>query len=311
MVRFGERRGAAMVFAAITLLPTRPVAASIEDVAAAPAVRSDPTVEASVSAEAETLYRRGLSAYETFDYAQAIRLWSDAYHMLRDVDGAEESRLSLVYNIATARLKAYAINKDVGQLRQAKLLLESYLEGIGAVRDEKGWSIPEEMLSKARLEDTMRVEATLREIDAALGVAAGAETTASPRAATERASPPARAERRPRAGVGLVAAGAATGAVGLGMLGMMGAGLARGARVQERFDDPSVPASDLTDAASDGRRANAIAIAGGVLAATLIATSVVLTVFGVRRMRAGASSGSSAQLRRALGMRWSGIASLR
>lgn len=288
------------------LFVARPVVASpLEGEATQPPTPRTQAADRSPVEEAEDLYRRGVSAYEMFDYDRAIQLWSDAYHLVRDVEGTDESRLSLLRNIATARLKAYAIDGNAAQLRKAKLLLESYLEGIGAVRDEEGWRIPEASLSKELLEETIHVEAKLREIDAKLSGTPAPAATTSTSGSTPATRDDAPRGKHDRKGVVLVAAGASIGVLGIGMLAMMGAGLARGRRAQDEFDDDSTPASELDGARDQGRRANALAVAGGVLAVVFIATSTALTVMGVRRLRT-TSRGSVARTG-ALGLRWGGV----
>lgn len=76
--------------------------------------------------ESKRLYDEGLAHFETHDYAGAVDKWTLAYSKLpQDATG---QRNAMVYNIATAQEKAYEVDKDVQHLRQAELLLESYVK---------------------------------------------------------------------------------------------------------------------------------------------------------------------------------------
>ena len=78
---------------------------------------------------------------------------------------------------------------------------------------------------------------------------------------------------------GFIAGGASAFAVGLGGLGLMAAGLARGPRLEDEYlrrPDERVQISQQIEAA------NAMAIAGGVVGGVLTAAGVTLLVVGVR-----------------------------
>ena len=76
--------------------------------------------------EAKALYEEGLARFETHDYNGAVDKWTLAYSKLPP--DASGQRNAMVYNIATAQEKAYDLDKDLQHLRQAALLLESYVE---------------------------------------------------------------------------------------------------------------------------------------------------------------------------------------
>src|SRR5690606_30476534 len=61
-----------------------------------------------------------------FDYEGAVDLWTKAYAKLPEEQAGV--RNAMVYNIATAQEKAYDVDKDLQHLRQAVLLLESYVK---------------------------------------------------------------------------------------------------------------------------------------------------------------------------------------
>ena len=81
--------------------------------------------------EARALFERGRAKYDTFDYDGAIDLWQQAYAKVPDSQAGV--RNAMVYNIALAQEKAYDVNKDVAHLRQAVLLLESWVASYKAM----------------------------------------------------------------------------------------------------------------------------------------------------------------------------------
>lgn len=76
--------------------------------------------------QSKKLYDEGLAHFETHDYEGAVDKWTLAYSKLPE--DATGQRNAMVYNIATAQEKAYEVDKDIQHLRQAELLLESYVK---------------------------------------------------------------------------------------------------------------------------------------------------------------------------------------
>ncbi|MCA9707381.1 MAG: hypothetical protein KDK70_16120, partial [Myxococcales bacterium] len=94
--------------------------------APAPEPAEDPAVD-----EARKLYDEGKARFDTFDYEGAVQLWTQAYAKLPE--DAAGIRNSMVYNIATAQEKAFELDSDVQHLRQAQMLLESYIDNFKAL----------------------------------------------------------------------------------------------------------------------------------------------------------------------------------
>lgn len=92
---------------------------------AAPAAPASAQEEKAL-ADAHQMFEKGRAKYQTFDYGGAIDLWQQAYAKVpEDRAGV---RNAMVYNIALAQEKAYELDKDVAHLRQAVLLLESWVK---------------------------------------------------------------------------------------------------------------------------------------------------------------------------------------
>ncbi|MEM7151540.1 MAG: hypothetical protein AAF799_01815 [Myxococcota bacterium] len=118
-----------VIAAGVSLLLAMPAAlapstshAALEPAPApAPSAADDAAVQ-----ESRALYVEGKARFDTFDYNGAVDLWTKAYAKLPpDAAGV---RNAMVYNIATAQEKAYDLDKDLQHLRQAVLLLESYIK---------------------------------------------------------------------------------------------------------------------------------------------------------------------------------------
>jgi hypothetical protein len=92
---------------------------------------ASPASDEAALAEARALFDRGRSKYDTFDYTGAIDLWQQAYAKVPDTQAGV--RNAMVYNIALAQEKAFEVDKDVGHLRQAVMLLESWVESYKAM----------------------------------------------------------------------------------------------------------------------------------------------------------------------------------
>ena len=114
-----------VIAAGVSLLLATPAALAPTTSHAAPAPAPSAADDAAVQ-ESRALYVEGKARFDTFDYNGAVDLWTKAYAKLPpDAAGV---RNAMVYNIATAQEKAYDLDKDLQHLRQAVLLLESYIK---------------------------------------------------------------------------------------------------------------------------------------------------------------------------------------
>lgn len=85
------------------------------------------TTSPEADAEARTLYQEGTTLFEAADYEGAIEKFTDALNLVGDEDDEDRhTRLTLLFNIASAHEKQYAIDQDPKHLRQAKTLYVRY-----------------------------------------------------------------------------------------------------------------------------------------------------------------------------------------
>lgn len=220
--------------------------------------------------EAQRLYEDGRAAYDTFNYDVAINLWTTALARLPQTPEAGGVRNALVYNLASAQLKAYALDKDVIRLKRARLLLESYLE-------------QEHQAGAADPADVERVEAQMAEIDAEL-----AKTEAPPPepARTDIIPPPpaSKPHEPSKRGTVMIGVGATLLVVAAGLTGGMATGIVIGRRAEKRLGELDTLADEMErpDVVARGKLGNRTAITTGVVAGLALAGGIALVVVGQR-----------------------------
>ena len=121
----------------------------------------DPALE-----RARELYELGHARFETFDYEGAVQMWTEAYAEVPTQ--ADWIRNRMVYNIATAQQRAYDVDRDIGHLRQAVLLLEHYATDYERLHDDGPETQAELDKAHTRIEElTGRIERASRDDEAA------------------------------------------------------------------------------------------------------------------------------------------------
>lgn len=76
----------------------------------------------------KALYREGSTRYDAADYEGAIEKFTEALNLVGTTHKDRETRLLLLYNIASAHEKQYTIDEEPTHLRQALALYERYRE---------------------------------------------------------------------------------------------------------------------------------------------------------------------------------------
>lgn len=225
--------------------------------------------------EARELYREGRAAFDTADYDGAVALWTKAYAKLPDTDDTRSIRNDIVYNISTAQIEAYALDRDLGRLRRAEVLLRRYMdEYISAAEDIEGM-----------VAETEKVRRRLREVQDRIAEAeAGSQTpapaTADPApadAASTQPGEPAPVDR-PRLNGLQIGGIVALSAVAL----TAGATIAGGviwANAKDEFEDPDT----REQGRKNHRTGSAVAISAGILTGALVVAGVTLLVVGKQR----------------------------
>lgn len=215
--------------------------------------------------EAQALYTEGTAMFDSADYNGAIEKFTKALGIVTAADGDDHTRLTLLYNIASAHEKAHAIDKDVTHLRQALQLYERYRDFA-----QKSGNIGDELDVEAKI---ARLEKQLRAADQMRRN----RETAEPREVPPPPPPVQETEeadwKKPRdTGVGLVVGGSVA-TIGGVVLAVVGSG--REAKAREQVDelaDLGVPMDDPAWAegdqfiADEKRKGNALMGVGATLA---------------------------------------------
>lgn len=265
-----------------------PAAAAAEpastDVAAAP-VEQSPALR-----DAEALYKRGRSSFETANYLEAIDLWEEAYGLVEDVPENAAIKAALIYNIAAAQEKAYDIDTDVTHLRQAAVLMETYARSVPALYgDEDEAEVELAKIDKRLAELRQRIE------DAEASQPSDPDPTPDP--ADPAAEPTFTPDPRAKP---LIIAGAVTAGVGVVGLGLMAGGLAMGSSANELDEDVSL--EDRRAQFDRGRTGNTLAYVGGAAGGVLLVTGAVLLGIGLKKRSTGTMAIAPWGGRRSAGM---------
>jgi tetratricopeptide (TPR) repeat protein len=225
---------------------------------------------------AEQLFRRGVARYEIAKYDEAVQLWTEAYEILEPTLDNKAIRNDLVYNIARAQVEAYRIDHDTRRLRQAKQLLERYLEVYRELAGTDEPSAPEVAQAEGRIAE---IDAMIREAE---------QAAEQERAARDNAPAKDAARRQARA---LVISGAVVTSLGVVGLGVAFAGIGVGVQADRAFEDE--PAQRETHRRR-GRQANVLVATGTAVGVAFLAAGIALLVIGKRnerRLRADALAG--------------------
>lgn len=265
-------RAAIAAFVAITLCGA-PVRAEPTTTAV-----SEPTSpEADERARAEKLYQDGLAAFDTAEYLDAIRLWSEAYRMLPNTPESADIKRYLTNNLAVAREKQFGIDGDVQHLKRALDLARNYRDSIDALYGDD----PRAEQERTRTDEFLaRVQAKVDEAERKREPVAPPKI--EPTKAPTQVDEPTKPSDRP--GRGAIIGGS----VLLGLGGVTGIVLLAGVGIGKAADD--VDPNDSMEARGKqfdrGRAGNKMAIAGAVLTPLLLAAGIALVVVGVKRRKA-------------------------
>jgi len=253
-------------------LPTVAVAQPAEPDTAAP-IEAAPE-DAGALQDAEALYKRGRTSFETANYLEAINLWEEAYGLVQDVPENAAIKAALIYNIAAAQEKAYDIDTDITHLRQAAVLMETYARSVPALYgDEDEAQLELEKIEKRLAELRQRIEEA---------EAAAPEPGPDPDPGPEVIEPTFKPDPRAKP---LIIAGAVTAGLGVVGLGLMAGGLAMGSSANELGEDVSL--EDRRAQFDRGRTGNTLAYVGGAAGGVLLVTGAVLLGIGLKKRSTG------------------------
>ena len=264
-------RSTALCCAAAVALPSVAVAQPSED----SAVAGDAQPQS--LADAEALYKKGRTSFETANYLEAIELWTEAYGLVDDAPENAAIKAALIYNIAAAQEKAYGIDTDITHLRQAAVLMETYARSVPSLYGDGPEGTAELEKVEARLAELRtrieEAEAAMPEPEDPLPEDPAPEPQPQPEPTPDPKAKP------------LIIAGAVVAGLGLAGVGVMAGGLAMGSAANDLEDDQSI--EDRRSQFDRGRTGNTLAYVGGIAGGALLVTGAVLMGIGFKKRSAG------------------------
>jgi hypothetical protein len=251
------------------------------------AFAEEPSVDPEV-AKAQELYDAGKAKFDTTHYDEAIELWTEAYGILSDTPEHAPIKAAIIHNLATARERAFEIDKDVTHLRRAVKLMEQYADAIPDLYGDGPEAAEEAKRIADRLAD---VRAKIDEVEQAQPSDEPADEPDEPRPSTAQgdATPP---DPRARA---FVISGATLVALGVAGIGVMAGGLAIGKASNDISDLDPDDLDGRRERFDRGRAGNVMAYVGGVIGGAALVTGAVLLGLGLER-RGGSKTAAAPML---------------
>jgi hypothetical protein len=290
--------------------------------------------------EIERLYNEGSSRNANKNYSGAAESWTELLELMQENSANQSTRENVLLNVLDAYMNAYngmrkADNtKDIQHLRNAQSVLTKYLgawqsaygrgKGVSSAVQEKANAL-DEMIKKAEEEDK-----------APPPVDPNPKETPT-NGETDKPPPPPPIQLPPeKNGIGLIAGGAVMLGVGVGSLALIIVGGVRGPKYEKDFERANAGVQELCgdqdeavcymgldmtqqaqleqlvndrdDAEKKGKQANALTIAGAVIAPLLIAGGATMLAFGIKRNReAKAASRPNATFQPTVSPRFTGF----
>ena len=231
--------------------------------------------------QARELYDRGKARFDTTDYLEAIELWTEAYGMLRDTPENATAKAAIIYNLATAREKAYDIEKDVKHLRRAVVLMEQYAASIPALYADDA----------ERAEETRKIGERLVAVNERIEQHEEENPEPTPERREETWQDPAEVETDtfqpdPRAKPFIIS-GAVLIGIGVAGLGVMAGGMALGAAGNDISDIPDDNPAARRERFERGASGNVMAYVGGALGGAALITGAALLGVGLKKRKTG------------------------
>lgn len=245
----------------------------------------------------EASYAEGEEQFDRGDFRGAAATWSEAARKLPEAPQNRANRVAIHEYIADAYTRALADGDDLAMLRDGLAVLDEYAAAFTA-------AYPGEALSPKIEAARTNFRGRIAEAEKSAAPTPEREPELAPVPEPGAPAPP------PRPWKGLAAAGGVTLGAGVAMLAMFGVGFSRAKSRERAFDDPAnacalhMPVGVCQDIYSAGKRAEAVAVAGLVLAPLLIGAGSAMLAVAVRRRAKQASTLSPVFGRGLVGLTW-------
>jgi hypothetical protein len=297
------------------------------------------------SNEIERLYNEGSDRNAAKNYSGAAESWTELLVLLPEQSANQSTRENVLLNVLDAYMNAYNgmrksdNTKDIQHLRNAQRVLEQYLgafqsaygrgKGVSSAVQQKANEL-DELMKKAEEESRTPAPA----VDGPKKPAGGDDDDDD-----DNPPPPPPIQLPPENnGIGLIAGGSVMIGAGIGSLALIIVGGINGPKYEKEFEssntelgricgdmDPmvcfendAIPTSDRQqvpglvhdrdDAEKKGKQANALTIAGAVIAPLLLGGGAAMLAIGIKRNREAKSAARpSATFQPAVGPRFTGF----
>jgi tetratricopeptide (TPR) repeat protein len=257
------------VCVALVFAPVTAPAAPPKDAGDEPPPTDDPEL-----ARAKELFDAGVARYTAADYEAAVDLWLQAYAL---IPPSYENRLilaELIYNVARAQQKWFEIDKDIKHLRQAREILDRYLDEVNELYPPEQVELEQERIQEQIDELDKRIEEWEAEQKRREAELAERMRPKFDEAADQRE------EKRNKAMIG---AGAGLTALGAGGVGMFVTGLIMAGSADESVGDFPLEADIAAreTAIARGRAGNVLMLTGALAGAVFLAAGAPLLGVGL------------------------------
>jgi len=295
------------------------------------------------SNEIERLYNEGSDRNAAKNYSGAAESWTELLVLLPEQAANQSTRENVLLNVLDAYMNAYngmrkADNtKDISHLRNAQRVLEQYLGAFQSAYG-RGKGVSSAVQQKANELDELMKKAEEESRTPVPPVDDGKKPPPGDGDDDDPPPPPPIQLPPENNGIGLIAGGSVMLGAGLGSLALIIVGGINGPKYEKEFEsanvelgeicgdvdpttcfgDTSIPTqdrervpglvADKENAQDKGKQANALTIAGAVIAPLLLAGGATMLAFGIKRNReARSATRPTATFQPALGPRFTGF----
>ncbi|MBL9107180.1 MAG: hypothetical protein JNL82_40170 [Myxococcales bacterium] len=255
---------------------------------APPASAAPAAGDARAQADFEAGFNAGQTEFDAGKFVDAARTWVKAADNLKETAKNKDNRQAVYEYIADAWAKALEGNDDPALLREGFESLDSYCKGFTTAYGTETPILPKIVATRDALGERVK---------------AAEDTPKPPTPEGPEELPPgdddggdAREPAQPQAGPkwkGLAIGGGVALGLGVGGVVLGAVGGVKGQKLEEDVTDltgcdAAMPAEgQCKELVDDGKRANTLAVVGGVVGGVLLVTGAVLLGVGLKRRAAG------------------------
>jgi hypothetical protein len=244
-----------------------------------------------------SVFLEGQQRAERDDHVGAVGFYEKAFQLLPENGDNHQRRILILSALVHSQIAAHASTGEVRWLYSAKKTVSGYLNVLKAVYGKDANNLPGTAEGRRLAADVVtKMEGAGADPDAPPPDLAEEEPaeeaeTQDPAEATE--DPDEEEVGTSKPGLGLIVGGAVAAGLGVGAIGLMGFGLARGSSLSQDYQDVFTRA-ERDSLSSQGKTANTLAVVGGVAGGVLLGAGAALIVIGLKKRKGAATPTVSA-----------------